>query len=154
MYNTCKAWRFISWFMYIHSHTNIPAYIHVCFLASQAESLALELAYALRDGISRTFHGNLHRNYCELRDCNCFSTQCQKTRGEGHIIFGRNTHVEHGHWNQQVTIKKVMSHLTSPSFYSRWRIVDCFELQVGICRFLSCLVVYYLYFNAISWPIQ
>ena len=68
------------------------------------------------------------------------SIQCEETRGEGHIIFARNTHVEHGHWNQQVAISKVMSHSTSPSFYSRLRIVDFCKLYIGICRFLSWVV--------------
>ena len=34
------------------------------YALSQAESLALKLAYHLRDGISRTFHGDLHQNCC------------------------------------------------------------------------------------------
>ena len=80
--------------------------------ASQAEALALELAYHLRDGISRTFHGDLHGNCCGFMRVDrvslnsgtqlfiqdwSISIQCRKSKGRRAPQFCENSHVEDAH---------------------------------------------------------
>ena len=83
MYYICKARRFMNDLCAQLFNLYQITYMYAPYFE---ESLVLKLAYHLRDGISRSFHGDLHGNYSgflrvyrvfpgfsELRDSNCLS---------------------------------------------------------------------------------